>query len=345
MIDYTPLITAEHNQQPQYMAMVALVTGAIASITAVTQSIPGQFDLDYAIGAQLDIVGKWIGQSRVVTGVLEVGYFGFSDDSSALGFGELGNPAIGGQFFDLNTGSATASTVLADPEYRIVLRAKIIKNQYDGSMDQLAAAAAVLLGVPCLFLDPGTRIVTIVVTQAIDATLQALLTGYDLLPRPAGKTYSIVLVETDATWSTAGTATYSGTTAAKPTGSAGWDSSAYVNSPAEEIYLSWTVPDTVNDLMGGLAASPATSPNETNLSYGIRTEAGSIYSYQSGTQSSLIGTYVAGDNFAAGYDGSNVTLWHNGVLLLTTAATGLLAPMFCLNSVGAQAQNILLAEV
>src|SRR5579862_5364414 len=100
-IDYRTLITSEHSQQPNFLATVNLTANGIGTITSLLQSLPALFDLDAAMGAQLDVDGKWIGLSRVVTGVPLVAFFGFADDSSALPFGDLNVPATGGRFIEL----------------------------------------------------------------------------------------------------------------------------------------------------------------------------------------------------------------------------------------------------
>ena len=57
--DYTDLITSEYQQQPDFVALVAALTNS--SINADSfDSIYPSFDLDDAVGAQLDVVGQWV---------------------------------------------------------------------------------------------------------------------------------------------------------------------------------------------------------------------------------------------------------------------------------------------
>ena len=83
-MDYTTLITSEHASKSKFMAVVDLLANGVGAITQVAQSLPTEFDLDAAVGAQQDIVGLWIGQSRVVPNVLTVGFFGFADNFAAI---------------------------------------------------------------------------------------------------------------------------------------------------------------------------------------------------------------------------------------------------------------------
>lgn len=182
---YSSLITSEHNQKPKFMAMIDLVTGSIAEVNAGIQAIQPAFDLDNAVGAQQDVIGEWVGQSRVITNVLVVGFFGFLDDSAASPFGELSDPSIGGQFYELGQ-AFEDTTVLGDADYLTVLKAKIVRNQSDGTLADLEAALMFIFGAACQVTDNGTLSLAIHVSTALTPTQKALLLGLDLLPRPAG---------------------------------------------------------------------------------------------------------------------------------------------------------------
>lgn len=185
MTDYVALITSQHRDKPKFRAMVEATAGAVGDITAALQSIPRNFDLDHARGKQLDIVGEWVGQPRVVSGVLTLGYFGFSDNVVAMTFGEEGDPSIGGRFYEEGE-PFTTSAVLADPEYRLVLRAKIIRNHYQGTIEEIESALELLFGVPAVIRDANDYTIDIVVNGPMSLVAQSLLTNFDIVPRPAG---------------------------------------------------------------------------------------------------------------------------------------------------------------
>ena len=184
-MDYTSLITSQHADKPKFVAMVQAVAGGFGDITAAIQSLPAAFDLDAAIGAQLDVVGQWVGQSRVVPGVLTLGYFGFSDNVAAVRFGEEGKPSIGGRFYE-ESEPVTSTAVLADPEYRTILKAKIIRNHYDGTTEEIESALQFIFNAPGSVRDNGTMSIDLVIGAPLSPVEQSLLTNFDLLPRPAG---------------------------------------------------------------------------------------------------------------------------------------------------------------
>lgn len=124
MSQYTQLITSEHNQKPKYMAMVEAVTQPIADISAFLKTVPGYFDLDTAIGAQLDILGQWIGRSRRVEVPITGVYFSFDDASVGWDAGVWKGE------FDPDSGLVS----LPDDSYRLLLKAKVAANKWDGTI-------------------------------------------------------------------------------------------------------------------------------------------------------------------------------------------------------------------
>ena len=129
LTDYTGLITSEHNQRPKFMAVVEALTKPMVALQNLLGGMPDVFDLDKAVGVQLDAVGLWVGIARRVATPLTGVYF--SLDTAGVGFdqGNWKGP------FDPDTGL----TLLDDDTYRLVLRAKIGANHWDGTLGSTAA--------------------------------------------------------------------------------------------------------------------------------------------------------------------------------------------------------------
>ncbi|EKS9840574.1 DUF2612 domain-containing protein [Burkholderia cepacia] len=129
LTDYTALVTSEHSDKPRFMATIGTLVQPLVDQMGVLQSMPGKFDLDNAVGVQLDDVGVWVGVSRKIRTPLTGIYFSF--DIAGLGFdqGTWKGP------FDPDTGL----TVLDDDTYRLVIRAKIGANHWDGTLESSAA--------------------------------------------------------------------------------------------------------------------------------------------------------------------------------------------------------------
>lgn len=127
--DYTGLITPWQSTKARFVATVSANVAPYCDAQATIASMPGLFDLDTAIGDQLDKAGEWIGQSRGVPIALPSLYF--SVDIAGLGVDE-GYAA--GPF-----GTAYSTSYLPDPYYRKLLYAKVLANQWDGTVSGLQA--------------------------------------------------------------------------------------------------------------------------------------------------------------------------------------------------------------
>lgn len=123
--EYISLITNEHITAPKYIAMITAGVSPLKKIQDLISSLPQQFDIDSAVGVQLDAVGEWIGRSRRVAVPLVGVYFTWDDiDSTGWDSGTWKSD------FDPDSGL----TLLPDDAYRTLLKAKIAANNWDGSI-------------------------------------------------------------------------------------------------------------------------------------------------------------------------------------------------------------------
>ena len=185
---YTSLITSEHQSAPRFMAMVSLLAQWAVDRQNMLASIPGLYDIDDAVGSQLDAVGLWVGASRNLSVPLTDVYFSF--DETGLGFDEgtwLGP-------FDPTTGL----TALPDAQYRILLYATIAANNWDGKIPCAYSECNTIfepLGYSILIQDNQNMTMDIVlVGHTPDAvTLALFLGGYlNLIPAGVGIGYHFV---------------------------------------------------------------------------------------------------------------------------------------------------------
>lgn len=84
MSKYTELITNYHVTKPKFLAHVDLMTRPLIDVAAATRGLITAFDIDSAVGVQLDILGLWIGRSRVVSQPISGVYFSW--DTDGLGY-------------------------------------------------------------------------------------------------------------------------------------------------------------------------------------------------------------------------------------------------------------------
>lgn len=185
--DYTGKITSEHSDKPKYMAMVKAVATCLLVAGNTSASLPEEFDLDSAVGAQLDVIGEWVGVTRNIQTPLTGVYFAFDTEGLGVDEGAWQGP------FDPDSGI----TILDDDTYRTLIRARIGANRWDGTLEQSKAILdLVFSGDTFVFIEDNQDMtITIGVAGKRPTALQlALLTGgyIPIKPQSVGVDYYIV---------------------------------------------------------------------------------------------------------------------------------------------------------
>lgn len=176
---YTDLITSAHNDKPRFVATVELTTSALAQGQDFLQTLPEVFDIDTAVGVQLDAVGEWAGQTRYLNIPLQNYYFEF--DNAEAGWGK----GIWRQDFDIEEQVAA----LDDSTYRKVLMVKIATNHWDGTIPKLYdAIAEVFAGRYAMAVadNQDMSLSIYLAGQKLTALDRALLIGGYLTLKPVG---------------------------------------------------------------------------------------------------------------------------------------------------------------
>ncbi|VWB98574.1 DUF2612 domain-containing protein [Burkholderia lata] len=189
LTDYTALITSEHSDKPRFIATVSALVQPLVDQMNLLASMPAKFDLDVAVGDQLDTIGVWVGVSRRIRTPLTGVYFSF--DIAGLGFdqGTWKGP------FDPDTGL----TILDDDTYRLVMRAKIGANHWDGTLEQSAAILNSIFDADThVFIeDHQDMSMTIGIAGKVPpATFLALLSGGYIPLKPEGVRVNYTIVTT-----------------------------------------------------------------------------------------------------------------------------------------------------
>ncbi|MPV69480.1 DUF2612 domain-containing protein [Burkholderia sp. BE17] len=189
LTDYTSLITSEHRDLPRFAAVLGTIVQPLVDQMNLLQSMPAKFDLDNAVGVQLDDVGLWVGVSRKIRTPLTGIYFSF--DIAGLGFDQ----GIWKGPFDPDTGL----TILDDDTYRLVIRAKIGANHWDGTLEQSAAILNSIFGADThVFIeDDQDMSMTIGISGKVpSAVFLALLAGGYIPLKPEGVRVNYTIVTT-----------------------------------------------------------------------------------------------------------------------------------------------------
>jgi hypothetical protein len=179
LADYLDLITSEHVGKPNYTQSVTASLQAYVDDQLLTAEMPCSFDVDIAVGEQLDFTGQWIGKTRFVN----LPDVFFSWDAQGLGWEEANWK---GPFDPPN-----ALIRLDDDHYRLLLYATIVANHWDGSIQTAYTAWDTLFagtGYQVVIQDFGnmTMMLGLRGTGHIDAVTQALFQSGDMDLKPEG---------------------------------------------------------------------------------------------------------------------------------------------------------------
>lgn len=178
MTKYVDLVTAEHASRPKFIAVIEASTDGAVDQQVVVLGLPSAYDLDRAIGAQLDTVGEWVGITRFILTPLAGIYFAF--DTPGVGFDE---GYWRGPFDPLQ-----GLTRLSDDFYRVLLRATIALNYWDGTLQAAIGAIAPLFPNNFVYIqDNQDMSISIAVSgPTLDVILGGLLAGGYLALKPVG---------------------------------------------------------------------------------------------------------------------------------------------------------------
>lgn len=121
--EYTDLIAGYHVDKPKYQEWVYTLTEPLRLARERLTNLRRDFDVDTAIGTQLDAIGVRVGIPRTLPVRLTGVYFALDNDGGVgLDFG------VWKGIYDPDDGTTT----LDDETYRGVIKAKILANMWNG---------------------------------------------------------------------------------------------------------------------------------------------------------------------------------------------------------------------
>lgn len=150
--------------------------------------------IDTAVGAQLDIIGDIVGQPRELIDTALIDYFAFVGYPGAQSYGDLDDSSAGGYYYSYGDPLA-GNTLLNDEQYRLFIKAKIIKNNTNVTPNQLLEFISFVFGVNVNnIVAEGNAEFTLMIGKELSSFEQVLLnyvsysSGYPsrFVPKPIG---------------------------------------------------------------------------------------------------------------------------------------------------------------
>ena len=181
---YSDLLIWQYQGKPKALATIKMIEDELAQSFIDLYQIQDVLNIETATGDQLDLVGKHVGQSRIVNDYILRQFFGFKNAKNSLGFSKEFNG--GGQWYRLRDPLAD-SVRLPDGDYRFLIKCRIIKNYQVGTVPNIIEACRFVFGDGCTVTDNLDMTVTTSVPGGnLTQFTRYAIENLDILPRQAG---------------------------------------------------------------------------------------------------------------------------------------------------------------
>jgi len=191
---YIELLIIQYNSKPKARSTIeALIMQLMIYDLAI--KVRDGYNIDDAIGLQLDILGKYLGSDRIVTGTsFTRDYFGFCEYGNTVPF--TFNPYI--KYGDIAPDvqyrryeeSVASLFELNDTEYRFILKLKILQNNQKATNKNIDLLLEQYFGDQVIFTDRENMTISYIFQSNIER-LVTIAQSEDLLPKPAGVGLSV----------------------------------------------------------------------------------------------------------------------------------------------------------
>lgn len=187
---YSNLLIIQYSNKTNAVESIKVFVGG-AMVFDLINDLRQAFDVETAIGVQLDILAKYVGAARLVFGVaFDREYFGYCAYGDTTLFFFSGYMAYGAavpdvQIRDYNE-SVQSKYELTDEELRTLIKLAIIKNFSNKSMKDIDDGLLALFGADIYVEETANMIITYYLTGAQYQRVFNVAASVRLLPAPAG---------------------------------------------------------------------------------------------------------------------------------------------------------------
>ena len=201
---YKDLLLYQYINLPKARAVIGLlVSQALVDLLPVEMS--AAFDLETATGAQLDVIGEYIGFDRNVRTTIVRDYFNFDNyvsyTANPFGMTDYTQPDLNANCSMYNYINSYSQASLVDAEYRILLKLKAAMNISNFSLYEIIEIINDAFGVDVVVLDGRNMKMAYFVADSI-SRIATIARDEGLLPKPMGVgiVYLYSLIEPAHLW-------------------------------------------------------------------------------------------------------------------------------------------------
>jgi len=190
---YVSRLIVQFNGKPNATRLIALFAKKILCDDLAT-AVLNAYNLQTAVGPQLDVLGKYIGVGRDINPAVQPNLFSFVDYNGANPQGKNGwalydgSSEADGAFLSY-TSSGVPTTNLTDDQYAFVLQLKIGLNMQDGTLAQIQQFIATFLPGFVSVVDNQNMTLTYNVNVNVPISVPLI---EEFLPKPMGVGINVI---------------------------------------------------------------------------------------------------------------------------------------------------------
>lgn len=173
-------IYAQYADKPKAVAWYNITPAMAKPLFDTFDAVRISYDIDTAVGAQLDVIGRIV--------VIDRGFESFVVFDPDCRFG-AGNKAsrFGGLSARFNNRGATLSQEISDAMFRVLIRAKIAKNNSDATLDGVVDALSYITSSsPIRVVDNEDMTMSVSFGTTLNEIERFVFNTFDVVPRPQG---------------------------------------------------------------------------------------------------------------------------------------------------------------
>jgi hypothetical protein len=178
-------LVTQFKESPNLKSYISNFLSESQNLEQVFQDLLNERWIETADGFQLNILGAIVGQSRVIIEGSIFTYFGFLGNPSSDSFGDINNASLGSPFASLDT-VLTGNRSLTDDEYRLFIKARIVKNISNSTPEDIIAQYQYLFNTPQIIFEDGNTEYTISIGKKLTPNDKALINNTDIISKTAG---------------------------------------------------------------------------------------------------------------------------------------------------------------
>lgn len=202
-------VTEQFKDKAVFLKYLDLLLGGSYEALLTLRDLMQLRSIDTATGEQLDVLGRIVGQGRVLIGADTYKNFAFEGVPISSTFGSKNNEELGGYWYSAGR-PAGDNIVLNDDQYRTFIKAKIMQNTTTGTVEDTLRFLNFVFGVQALitYNEGGKAIIRLNRRLSPFERALSLWQNADnshFIPRPLGVTLEIVEPENNGTLGFMGT--------------------------------------------------------------------------------------------------------------------------------------------